>query len=142
VYGLVNSSRKKERRLPTDGLSTQLCVTICPALNTDVTEWWQFFPSKAMGMAFSDRLEGAQGILLSGESIRAPRAKRNPPPPPPDSSSPEASHVARHGRATVAGRKSPSRGDRPRLGLLVIWRAVAIARLGANEIHATFPTFE
>jgi len=61
--------------------------------NTDVTEWWQFFPSKAMGMAFSDRLlEGAQGILLSGESIRAPRTKRNPPPPPPpDSSSGEAS---------------------------------------------------
>ncbi|MGH9360945.1 MAG: ATP-binding protein, partial [Thermoanaerobaculia bacterium] len=28
--------------------------------NTDVTEWWQYFPSKAMGMAFSDRLlEGA-----------------------------------------------------------------------------------
>jgi DNA replication protein DnaC len=45
--------------------------------NTDVTEWWQFFPSKAMGMAFSDRLlEGAQGIRLAGESIRCPPAKR------------------------------------------------------------------
>jgi DNA replication protein DnaC len=48
--------------------------------NTDVTEWWQFFPSKAMGMAFSDRLlEGAQGIRFTGESIRNP--KRKPPPP-------------------------------------------------------------
>jgi DNA replication protein DnaC len=44
--------------------------------NTDVQEWWQFFPSKAMGMAFSDRvLHGAQGIRLSGESIRKPRGK-------------------------------------------------------------------
>ena len=45
--------------------------------NTDVTEWWQFFPSKSMGMAFSDRvLDGAQGIRLTGESIRKPRGKR------------------------------------------------------------------
>lgn len=44
--------------------------------NTDVTEWWQFFPSKSMGMAFSDRvLHGAQGIRLTGESIRKPRTK-------------------------------------------------------------------
>jgi DNA replication protein DnaC len=44
--------------------------------NTDVTEWWQFFPSKSMGMAFSDRvLDGAQGIRLTGESIRKPRGK-------------------------------------------------------------------
>jgi len=42
--------------------------------NTDVTDWWQFFPSKAMGMAFSDRvLDGAQGIRLTGESIRKER---------------------------------------------------------------------
>ena len=42
--------------------------------NTDVTEWWQFFPSKSMGMAFSDRIiDGAQGILLTGESIRKPK---------------------------------------------------------------------
>jgi DNA replication protein DnaC len=46
--------------------------------NTDVEDWWQFFPSKAMGMAFSDRLlHGAQGIRFSGESIRKPR--RRPP---------------------------------------------------------------
>ena len=52
--------------------------------NTDVTDWWQFFPSKAMGMAFSDRLlEGAQGIRFSGESIRAPRGRRPDPPPQP-----------------------------------------------------------
>lgn len=39
--------------------------------NTDVREWWQFFPSKAMGMAFSDRvLGGAIGIKFSGPSIR------------------------------------------------------------------------
>lgn len=45
--------------------------------NTDVTEWWQFFPSKAMGMAFSDRLlEGAQGLRLSGNSIRPTRPQR------------------------------------------------------------------
>lgn len=45
--------------------------------NTDVTEWWQFFPSKAMGMAFSDRLlEGAQGIRLIGDSIRPTRPPR------------------------------------------------------------------
>jgi DNA replication protein DnaC len=44
--------------------------------NTDVTEWWRFFPSKAMGMAFSDRLlDGAQGIELTGESIRQRRTK-------------------------------------------------------------------
>jgi DNA replication protein DnaC len=44
--------------------------------NTDVTDWWQFFPSKAMGMAFSDRLlDGAQGIRLEGESIRKDRSK-------------------------------------------------------------------
>ncbi|MBI4601212.1 MAG: ATP-binding protein [Planctomycetes bacterium] len=54
--------------------------------NTDVTEWWQFFPSKAMGMAFSDRLlDGAQGIRLTGESIRHPRnvSKPNAQPIPP-----------------------------------------------------------
>lgn len=39
--------------------------------NTDVKEWWQFFPSKAMGMAFSDRvLGGAIGIKFNGTSIR------------------------------------------------------------------------
>lgn len=44
--------------------------------NTDVTEWWQFFPSKPMGMAFSDRiLDNAQGIRLTGESIRKNRGK-------------------------------------------------------------------
>lgn len=47
--------------------------------NTDVTEWWQYFPSKAMGMAFSDRLlDGAQGIRFSGESIRQSRSARPP----------------------------------------------------------------
>ena len=47
--------------------------------NTDVTEWWRFFPSKAMGMAFSDRLlDGAQGVRFSGESIRKERSKRKP----------------------------------------------------------------
>jgi len=51
--------------------------------NTDVTEWWQYFPSKAMGMAFSDRLlDGAQGIRFSGESIRQSRSRRRMPPPP------------------------------------------------------------
>jgi len=50
--------------------------------NTDVTEWWQYFPSKAMGMAFSDRLlDGAQGIRLHGESIR--QARSRPPSDPP-----------------------------------------------------------
>jgi DNA replication protein DnaC len=44
--------------------------------NTDVTEWWRFFPSKAMGMAFSDRLlDGAQGICLTGPSIRQERSR-------------------------------------------------------------------
>jgi DNA replication protein DnaC len=44
--------------------------------NTDVKEWWKFFPSEAMGMAFSDRvLGGAIGIKFTGESIRS-----NPPP--------------------------------------------------------------
>jgi len=44
--------------------------------NTDVHEWWQFFPSKAMGMAFSDRvLGGAIGIKFSGPSIRMNRNK-------------------------------------------------------------------
>ena len=39
--------------------------------NTDVKEWWRFFPSKAMGMAFSDRvLGGAIGIKFTGPSIR------------------------------------------------------------------------
>lgn len=51
--------------------------------NTDVDDWWQFFPSKPMGMAFSDRLlEGAQGIRFVGESIRPKRARRGPPKPP------------------------------------------------------------
>jgi DNA replication protein DnaC len=45
--------------------------------NTDVKEWWQFFPSKAMGMAFSDRiLGGAIGIKFSGPSIRTQRSKQ------------------------------------------------------------------
>jgi len=40
--------------------------------NTDVKEWWTFFPSKAMGMAFSDRvLGGAIGIKFTGNSIRS-----------------------------------------------------------------------
>jgi DNA replication protein DnaC len=44
--------------------------------NTDVQEWWQFFPSKAMGMAFSDRvLGGAIGLKFSGTSIRMNRGK-------------------------------------------------------------------
>lgn len=44
--------------------------------NTDVQEWWHFFPSKAMGMAFSDRvLGGAIGIKFSGSSIRMNRSK-------------------------------------------------------------------
>jgi DNA replication protein DnaC len=44
--------------------------------NTDVTDWWQYFPSKAMGMAFSDRLlDGAQGIRFSGDSIRQSRPR-------------------------------------------------------------------
>lgn len=45
--------------------------------NTDVTEWWKFFPTKAMGMAFSDRLlEGAQGLRFTGKSIRPTRKKK------------------------------------------------------------------
>lgn len=48
--------------------------------NTDVTEWWNFFPSKAMGMAFSDRLlDGAQGIRFEGASVRGPENKRPKP---------------------------------------------------------------
>ena len=48
--------------------------------NTDVTDWWQYFPSKAMGMAFSDRLlEGAQGLRLTGDSIRPTRPQRKRP---------------------------------------------------------------
>jgi len=40
--------------------------------NTEVREWWKFFPSKAMGMAFSDRvLGGAIGIKFTGKSIRS-----------------------------------------------------------------------
>ena len=47
--------------------------------NTDVTEWWQYFPSKAMGMAFSDRLlDRAQGIRFAGESIRQSRSRQIP----------------------------------------------------------------
>lgn len=39
--------------------------------NTDVQEWWKFFPSQAMGMAFSDRvLGGAIGLKFIGPSIR------------------------------------------------------------------------
>jgi len=60
--------------------------------NTDVTEWWQFFPSKAMGMAFSDRLlEGAQGLRLTGGSIRPTRPQRKKPKaPPPENTSPKS----------------------------------------------------
>ena len=40
--------------------------------NTDVKSWWSFFPGKAMGMAFSDRvLGGAIGIRFTGPSIRS-----------------------------------------------------------------------
>jgi DNA replication protein DnaC len=57
--------------------------------NTDVTEWWQYFPSKAMGMAFSDRLlEGAQGFKLSGPSIRPTRPPRGATSRPPRVDSP------------------------------------------------------
>jgi DNA replication protein DnaC len=43
---------------------------------SSVEEWWQFFPSKGWGMAFSDRLlDRAQGIWLTGESIRKTRSK-------------------------------------------------------------------
>lgn len=45
--------------------------------NTDVREWWQFFPSKAMGVAFSDRiLGGAIGVKFMGPSIRGERDKK------------------------------------------------------------------
>ena len=48
--------------------------------NTDVTDWWKFFPSKAMGMAFSDRLlDGARGVCFVGESIRQERSRRKSP---------------------------------------------------------------
>jgi DNA replication protein DnaC len=53
------------------------CGSAIVTSNTDVTDWWQFFPSKAMGLAFSDRLlDRAQGIRLTGESIRKNRTKR------------------------------------------------------------------
>ena len=62
--------------------------------NTDVQEWWQFFPSKAMGMAFSDRLlEGAQGLRYAGPSIRGempPRREPTPTPSPTASTQPKA----------------------------------------------------
>lgn len=52
------------------------CGPMIVTSNTDVTEWWRFFPSKAMGMAFSDRLlDGAQGIRFHGPSIRIERSK-------------------------------------------------------------------
>lgn len=58
--------------------------------NTDVTDWWQYFPSKAMGMAFSDRLlDGAQGIRFSGDSIRQSRSRRRMPPDVSEKPSPE-----------------------------------------------------
>lgn len=51
------------------------CGSTIVTSNTDVTQWWQYFPSKAMGMAFSDRLlDGAQGIRFSGQSIRQSRS--------------------------------------------------------------------
>jgi DNA replication protein DnaC len=60
--------------------------------NTDVTEWWQFFPSKAMGMAFSDRLlDGAQGIQLTGESIRQDRRRGKKPGKKPENGNGQAS---------------------------------------------------
>jgi DNA replication protein DnaC len=60
--------------------------------NTNVTEWWQFFPSKAMGMAFSDRLlDGAQGIQLTGESIRQDRRRRKKPGKKPENGNGQAS---------------------------------------------------
>jgi len=59
--------------------------------NTDVTEWWQYLPSKAMGMAFSDRLlDGAQGIRFAGESIRQSRSRRRMPPPTPPEKRPSS----------------------------------------------------
>jgi len=49
--------------------------------NSDVNEWWKFFPSKAMGMAFSDRiLGGAVGIMFTGESIRQRKRRAKPKP--------------------------------------------------------------
>lgn len=60
--------------------------------NTDVTDWWQFFPSKAMGMAFSDRLlDGARGIRFTGESIRTGRRPPNDPRPPAQPGPPQES---------------------------------------------------
>jgi DNA replication protein DnaC len=56
------------------------CGATIVTSNTDVTDWWQYFPSKAMGMAFSDRLlEGAQGLRLTGTSIRPTRPQRKRP---------------------------------------------------------------
>lgn len=44
--------------------------------NSDVRQWWQYFPNKAMGMAFSDRaLGGALGIKFTGDSIRRRKDK-------------------------------------------------------------------
>lgn len=52
------------------------CGSTIVTSNTDVEGWWRFFPSKAMGLAFSDRLlDGAQGIRLTGESIRKMRTQ-------------------------------------------------------------------
>ncbi len=62
--------------------------------NTDVTDWWQYFPSKAMGMAFSDRLlEGAQGLRLTGGSIRPTRPQRKRPKATPPENPPSESET-------------------------------------------------
>jgi DNA replication protein DnaC len=61
------------------------CGSTVVTSNTDVRDWWQFFPSKAMGLAFSDRLlDRAQGIRLTGESIRQKRTKKRRKKPPKD----------------------------------------------------------
>ena len=65
------------------------CGATVVTSNTDVTDWWQYFPSKAMGMAFSDRLlEGAQGLRLTGDSIRPTRPQRKRPKPAPPENPP------------------------------------------------------
>jgi len=69
------------------------CGSTIVTSNTNVTEWWQFFPSKAMGMAFSDRLlDGAQGIQFTGESIRQDRRRGKKPGKKPENGNGQASH--------------------------------------------------
>jgi DNA replication protein DnaC len=74
--------------VPTVGVSTQLRVTIRPALNLAFSDWPTIFPNAGSAIALIDRLiHHAEIIQIEGDSYRRRAAELTRKPPRPKSTS-------------------------------------------------------